>query len=130
MSYYIDKVLVASFEDTVGRVREALKKEGFGIITEIDMHTTLKEKLNVDFRKYKILGACNPSFAYKALQYENKVGTMLPCNVIVQELSKDQIEVTAVDPVASMMAIDNPGLSDVAKEIKEKLTRVIASLYN
>lgn len=130
MSYYIDKILGTSFEDAVDRVKEALKKEGFGIITEIDMHMTLKEKLNVDFRKYKILGACNPSFAYKALQYENKVGTMLPCNVIVQELSDDQVEVTAVDPVASMMAIDNPGLADIAGEVREKLTRVISSLYN
>jgi len=130
MSYYIDTKINTSFEDAVELVREALKKEGFGVLSEISVHLTLKEKLNVDFRKYKILGACNPPFAYKALQYENKIGTMLPCNVVVQELSKDEIEVTAVDPVASMMAIDNPQLADIATEIKEKLTRVISSLKN
>ena len=130
MSYYIDKKLNTSFEDAVELVKEALKKEGFGVLSEINVHTTLKEKLNVDFRKYKILGACNPPFAYKALQYENKIGTMLPCNVVIQELGKDEIEVTAVDPVASMMAVDNPQLADIATEIKEKLTRVILSLNN
>ena len=130
MSYYIDKKIKSSFEDAVEMVKEALKKEGFGVLSEINVHTTLKEKLNVDFRKYKILGACNPPFAYKALQYENKIGTMLPCNVVVQELGKDEIEVTAVDPVASMMAVDNPQLADIASEIKERLTRVISSLKN
>ena len=130
MSYYIDTKINTSFEDAVELVTEALKKEGFGVLSEINVHITLKEKLNVDFRKYKILGACNPPFAYKALQYENKIGTMLPCNVVVQELGKDEIEVTAVDPVASMMAIDNPQLADIATEIKEKLTRVISSLKN
>src|SRR5659263_278381 len=114
MSYYIDKKLNTSFEDAVELVKEALKKEGFGVLSEINVHTTLKEKLNVDFRKYKILGACNQPFAYKALQYENKIGTMLPCNVVIQELGKDEIEVTAVDPVASMMAVDNPQLADIA----------------
>ena len=130
MNYYIDKKIKSSFEDAVEMVKEALKKEGFGVLSEINVHTTLKEKLNVDFRKYKILGACNPPFAYKALQYENKIGTMLPCNVVVQELGKDEIEVTAVDPVASMMAVDNPQLADIAIEIREKLTRVILSLKN
>ena len=130
MSYYIDRKLKSSFEDAVELVKEALKKEGFGVLSEINVHLTLKEKLNVDFRKYKILGACNPPFAYKALQYDDKVGTMLPCNVVIQELGKDEINVAAVDPVASMMAIDNPGLKDIATEIKEKLTRVILSLHN
>lgn len=130
MSYYIDRKLRTSFEDAVELVKEALKKEGFGVLSEINVHLTLKEKLNVDFRKYKILGACNPPFAYKALQYDDKVGTMLPCNVVIQELGKDEINVAAVDPVASMMAIDNPGLKDIATEIKEKLTRVILSLHN
>lgn len=130
MSYYIDTKINTSFEAAVELVTEALKKEGFGVLSEISVHNTLKEKLNVDFRKYKILGACNPTFAYKALQYETKIGTMLPCNVVVQELGKDEIEVTAVDPVASMMAIDNPQLADIATEIKEKLTRVILSLKN
>ncbi len=130
MSYYIDTKINSSFEEAVELVTEALKKEGFGVLSEISVHITLKEKLNVDFRKYKILGACNPTFAYKALQYENKIGTMLPCNVVVQELGKDEIEVTAVDPVASMMAVNNPQLADIATEIREKLTRVISSLKN
>jgi uncharacterized protein (DUF302 family) len=130
MIYYIDTKLATNFDDAVARVKEALKKEGFGILSEIDVHLTLKEKLSVDFRKYKILGACNPPYAYKALQYENKIGTMLPCNVVVQELAENEIEVTAVDPVASMMAVDNPGLAGIAGEIKEKLTKVISSLYN
>jgi uncharacterized protein (DUF302 family) len=128
MKYYINKKLKTSFENAVKQVTESLKNEGFGVLSEINIHEKLKEKLNVDFRKYKILGACIPSYAYKALQNEDKIGTMLPCNVIVQELGENEIEVAAVDPVASMMAIDNPGLTAIAKEIKEKLTRVIASL--
>lgn len=109
-------------------ITESLKKEGFGVLTEIDIQEKLKEKLNVIFRKYKILGACNPAYAYKALLLEDKIGTMLPCSVIVQELENNEIEVAAVDPVASMMAIENPDLVGIAGEIKEKLERVIASL--
>ena len=128
MNYYISKIIKTSFENAEKQTIEALKKEGFGVLTEIDIQEKLKEKLNVDFRKYKILGACNPPFAYKALQLEDKIGIMLPCNVIVQELGKNEIEVAAVDPVASMMAVENSNLAGIAKEIKEKLERVIASL--
>ncbi len=128
MSYYITRKLDYGFDEAVTRVTESLKNEGFGVLSEIDIHTKLKEKLNVDFRKYKILGACNPPYAYKALQAEDKIGTMLPCNVIVQELSKGQVEVASVDPAASMMAVENQQLAGIAGEIKEKLERVIASL--
>ena len=98
------------------------------MLTEINIQEKLKEKLDVDFRKYKILGACNPASAYKALQQEDKVGTMLPCSVIIQEFGRNEIEVAAVDPLASMMAIENPKLAEIAREIKEKLERAIASL--
>jgi uncharacterized protein (DUF302 family) len=128
MKYYLETTIEVPFKQAVSRVTESLKKEGFGILTEIDVHETLKKKLDVDFRKYKILGACNPPYAYKALQAENKIGTMLPCNVIVQELDEIRTEVAAVDPVASMMAVDNPGLEPVAMEIRDKLQRVISSL--
>ncbi len=128
MKYYISKKLNTSFDEALIKVTESLKSEGFGVLSEINLHEKLKEKLNVDFRRYKILGACNPAFAYKALQSEDKVGTMLPCNVIIQELAKDEIEVAAVDPVASMMAIDNSSLESIAIEVQEKLKRVISSL--
>jgi len=128
MKYYISKKLNTSFEQAVQLATESLKKEGFGVLTEIDIQDKLKEKLNVNFRKYKILGACNPTYAYKALQQEDKVGIMLPCNVIVQELDNNEIEIAAVDPIASMMAIENPNLAGIAGEIKEKLERVIAFL--
>jgi uncharacterized protein (DUF302 family) len=128
MEYYFNKTIKASFNEAIGRVTDALKTEGFGVITEIRMHEKLKEKLGVDFKKYTILGACNPAFAYKALQIEDKVGTMLPCNIIVQELSKDQIEVAAVNPIASMMSIQNPLLDDVANEVTQKLLKIIESL--
>ena len=128
MSYYFNKVLNVTFDDAVIRVVEELKKEGFGILTEIDVRQTLKKKLNVDFRNYRILGACNPSFAYKALQAEEKIGTMLPCNVIVLETVDGNVEVPAVDPVASMQAIQNEGLGDIASQVREKLKRVIDQL--
>ncbi|MFY9152715.1 MAG: DUF302 domain-containing protein [Prolixibacteraceae bacterium] len=128
MKYYISKTLSTEFESAVEQVTEALKKEGFGVLTQIDIQEKLKEKLDVDFRKYLILGACSPSNAYKALQHEAKIGLMLPCNVIVQELEHNEIEVAAVDPVASMMAVENPNLAGIAGEIKEKLERVISSL--
>lgn len=128
MEYYINKEIKSDFDDVVKLVRESLKNEGFGVLTEIDIHEKLKEKLNVDFRKYKILGACNPPYAYKALQKEDKIGTMLPCNVIIQELDNNDIEVAAVDPVASMQAVKNEELAYIATEIKEKLMRVISSL--
>ena len=107
MSYYFNKIVSGEFSKVVENVTKELKKEGFGILTEIDVKATLKKKLDVDFRNYLILGACNPPFAYKALQVEEKVGAMLPCNVIIQEKPEGKIEVSAVDPVASMQAIDN-----------------------
>jgi uncharacterized protein (DUF302 family) len=128
MKYYIEKTTDYSFDEAVEKVTEELKKEGFGVLSEIDIHEKLKEKLDVDFRKYKILGACNPPKAFQALQYENKIGTMLPCNVIVQELDDGKTEVAAVNPVASMLAVDNRDLTEVANEIEEKLQRVIHSL--
>ena len=128
MKYYINKKITANFDQAIELVTEALKAEGFGILSEIDIQQKLKEKLDADFRKYKILGACNPPNAYKALQQEDKIGTMLPCNVIVQETGENQVEVAAVDPVASMMAVDNKELANIAGDIKAKLERVIASL--
>ena len=122
------KVLALGFDESVRRVTEALKREGFGIITEIDVKATLKHKINVEFRPYRILGACNPALAYEALQLEDKVGTMLPCNVVVQELAPGRVEVAAVDPVASMMAIDNPLLLEKAALVRAKLEGAIASL--
>ena len=128
MSYYISKIINGKFDDAERRVVEALKTEGFGVLSEIDIQQKLNEKLNVDFRKYKILGACNPPNAYKALQQEDKIGILLPCNVILQELDDNQIEVAAVDPVVSMMSVENEQLAAIANDIREKLNRVIASL--
>lgn len=128
MKYYISKYLRTSFDEAYKLVTESLKREGFGVLTEINIKEKLKEKLGVDFHKYKILGACNPQYAYQALQQEDKIGTMLPCNVILQEIENNQIEVAAIDPIASMMAIENPSLSSIASEVKQKLERVIQSL--
>ena len=125
MSYYFNKTVDMSFDEAISKVTEELKKEGFGILTEIDVTATLKKKLNVDFHKYRILGACNPPFAYRALQAEPKIGTMLPCNVIVQELDSGEIEVAAVDPLSSMQAIQNKALQPIAMEIQAKLKKVI-----
>lgn len=128
MRYYFSKTLSAPFSDIVSGVTRELEKEGFGVLTEIDVKATMKKKLDVDFKKYKILGACNPHFAYKALQVEDKIGTMLPCNVVVQETEDGSIEVAAVDPLASMQAIQNSGLREIAGEVRAKLKRVIANL--
>lgn len=128
MSYYFAKTLNMTFDDAIVKVTEELKKEGFGILTEIDVKTTLKKKLDVDFRNYKILGACNPPFAHKALLAESKIGTMLPCNVIVQETGEGKTEVAAVDPIASMQAIDNPELGEIAEQVQAKLKKVIDSI--
>ncbi len=128
MSYYINTTLSMSFDKAVDYIKEALKTEGFGVISEIDIHEKFKEKLDVDFRKYKILGACNPAYAYQALQKEDKIGTMLPCNVIVQEHDENKIEVAAVDPVASMQAVENDELGPMAMEVQDKLKKVILSL--
>ena len=128
MSYYFSKVLSVSFDEAVDRVTQKLKEQGFGVITEIDVTQTLKTKIGVDFRPYRILGACNPTLAHEALKLEDKVGTMLPCNVVVQELGPGRIEVAAIDPVASMAAIDNPALLEKAAVVREKLETVIESL--
>jgi uncharacterized protein (DUF302 family) len=128
MSYYFSTTITGNFEDIVQKTTEALKKEGFGVLTDIDVKATLKNKLDVDFKKYRILGACNPSFAFKALQAEDKIGTMLPCNVIVQEVADGEIEIAAIDPVASMRAIKNPDLKGIADQIQEKLKKVISNL--
>jgi uncharacterized protein (DUF302 family) len=128
MKYYFGKTLSGSFDDAIVRTTEALKAEGFGIITEIDVKKTLQEKIGVTFRNYRILGACNPKLAYEALELEDKVGTMLPCNVVVQERDDHQIEVAAIDPVASMQAVDNPRLIEAAKQVGDKLKRVIDGL--
>ena len=128
MGYYFSKIVVGRFSDVMEDLKEKLKKEGFGILTEIDVKATLKKKLDVDFRNYWILGACNPPFAYKALQAEEKIGTMLPCNVIVQEKLNGKIEVSAIDPTASMQAIDNPKLVEIARDIQNKLKNVISNI--
>ena len=128
MTYYFAKILNAGFDDAVRHTTEVLKEQGFGIITEIDVKETLKKKINVDFRNYRILGACNPALAHKALEIEDKVGTMLPCNVVVQEVGTGKVEVAAIDPVASMQAIDNPRLKAAAEEVRAKLRTVIESL--
>jgi uncharacterized protein (DUF302 family) len=128
MKYYFEKTTDYAFEEAVEKVTEELKKEGFGVLTEIDVQATLKKKLDVDFRKYRILGACNPPFAHEALKAENKIGAMLPCNVIVQELDNGKTEVAAVDPVASMKAVDNDKLGEIADEIRAKLEKVIENV--
>lgn len=128
MNYYFSKTVDEDFETAIENVTEELKKEGFGILTQIDIKETLKKKLDVDFKKYRILGACNPQFAYEALQAEDKIGTMLPCNVIVQEHENGKVEISAVDPVASMMAVKNDSLGDMATQVREKLKRVINNL--
>jgi uncharacterized protein (DUF302 family) len=128
MSYHFSKTLDAPFDQAVMRVTEALSKEGFGVLTDIDVAATMKKKLGQDFRPYRILGACNPQLAHRALTLEDKIGTMLPCNVIVQQREGGKVEVSAVDPVASMQAIDNPDLGEVAKEVRAKLKRVVDGL--
>ncbi len=128
MSYYFSKTVRASFEETVRRATDALKQGGFGVITEIDVKQTLKAKIGVDFRKYLILGACNPKLAHEALQLEDKIGTMLPCNVVVQETGLNETEVAAIDPVASMQAIDNPKLKEAAQRVQTMLHSVIEGL--
>lgn len=128
MSFYIQKELAVPFEKAVERVKEELQKEGFGVLTEIDVQDTLKKKISVDFRKYRILGACNPRFAHQALQQEARIGLLLPCNVIVQETAGGKTEVAAIDPVASMQRVENDHLTAVAAQVKEKLQKVIAAL--
>jgi uncharacterized protein (DUF302 family) len=128
MAYHFSKALDLPFDQAVARVVETLKREGFGILTDIDVKATMKAKLGKEFRPHRILGACNPQLAHRALQLEDKIGTMLPCNVIVQEHASGGVEVSAVDPVASMQAIHNPDLAEVAKEVQAKLKRTIDEL--
>jgi uncharacterized protein (DUF302 family) len=128
MSYYMARTIPLSFKEALARAEEALKEEGFGVISRIDISETLKKKIGVDFRPYTILGACNPALAYEALQLEDKVGTMLPCNVVVQQLGPNETEVAAIDPVASMQAIDNSELKKAAAIVREKLANFIERL--
>lgn len=128
MSYYNAKKIDVNFDEAIEKVTAELKEEGFGILTEIDVKETLKKKLDVDFRKYKILGACNPPFAHKALLAENKIGTMLPCNVIVQETDDGKVEVAAVNPMESMKAVENEKLGEIADEITNRLNKVMEKL--
>jgi uncharacterized protein (DUF302 family) len=130
MSYYFTTITNGSFDTLEGEVKDLLKEEGFGVLTEIDMQQTLKNKMNVDFKKYKILGACNPPFAYKALQAENKIGVMLPCNVIIQENAPNVIEVSAINPLLSMQGVKNNQLDEVAKAVSTKLENVIKRINN
>jgi len=128
MTYHFSKTLNAPFDQAIESVTAALGEKGFGVLTTIDVKATLKKKLDVDFRPYTILGACNPNFAYQALQHEDKIGTMLPCNVIVQQRDDGKVEVSAVDPIASMQAIDNPALGAVAGQVRDLLRQTIESL--
>ena len=128
MSYHFTKTIDLPFDQAVLRVTEALKREGFGVLTDIDVSATLKSKLGVEFRPYRILGACNPPLAHRALELEDKIGTMLPCNVIVQEHGAGNVEVSAVDPAASMQAIQNPALAEVAEDVRGRLQKVVDSL--
>jgi uncharacterized protein (DUF302 family) len=126
MSYYFSKVVALPFEEAIQKAVAALKTEDFDVLNEIDVKMTLKKKLGVDFRNYLILGACNPPFAYKALQAERMIGTMLPCNIVVQETMDGQTEVTAINPMESMQAVGNENLIEVAREVQNKLKNVIA----
>jgi len=129
MSYYFNKVLkTKNFDEAIELVTAELKKEGFGVLTEIDVQKTLKSKIDVDFKKYRILGACNPHFAYKALQHEDKIGVFLPCNVIVEEHENGDIEVSAVDPIASMSSVKNDSLGEMAMEVQQMMKNVIYNL--
>ena len=128
MKYYFNKTIKGSYDEVLIKVTEALKTEGFGIVSEIRMNEKFKEKLNIDFRRYTILGACNPSFAYKAVQEEDKIGIMLPCNVVIQEIQPETYEIAIGDPIASMMSIDNEKLGSLASDVQGKLLNVYKML--
>lgn len=128
MKFYINRTVTGDFDDVISRVDEALKAEGFGILTDIDVRQTMKAKIGVEFRPYRILGACNPSLAHQALIAEDKIGAMLPCNVIVQQHENGGVEVAAIDPAASMASIGNPALTEIAARVREKLERVVSGL--
>ena len=128
MEYYFNKTITGEFEEVIEKVTDELEKEGFGVLTEINVTETLKKKLDVDFKKYRIHGACNAPYAYEALKAEDKIGTMLPCNVIVQEIEKEKIEIAAVNPMASMQAVKNKDLEKIATEIGDKLKQIVYKL--
>ena len=128
MTYYFNTTIRASFEEAIEKITQLLQTEGFGILTQIDLQQTLKKKLNVHFNKYIIIGACNPHFAYQALQVENKIGTLLPCNIIVQELDINTIEVAAINPMVSMQSVENEALNNIAQEVSSKLESVIKNI--
>lgn len=128
MSYTFSKTVALGFDDAVTAATAALQRHGFGVLTEIDVQSTLKKKLGVDFRPYRILGACNPEMAFQALRAEDKIGTMLPCNVVVQQQGDGLVEISAIDPVASMQAIDNPALVDVAGKVRDMLQQVVKEI--
>ena len=126
--YYISKTISAPFEKVISRLKEELARHGFGVLTEIDVQETLKKKLNIDFRRYRILGACNPPFAYQALQAEDKIGVLLPCSIIVQEPAEGVTEAAAIDPLTSMQTVGNPRLKEIAGQVRTGLKAVIAAL--
>ena len=128
MSYYFNKVVNLTFDEAINKVTEELEKEGFGVLTQIDVKEAFKKKINVDIRKYRILGACNPQYAYKALQAEDKIGAMLPCNVIVQERDDGKVEIAAIDPIASMQSVKNELLGEIAVTVQTKLKKVIENI--
>ncbi len=128
MKYYMEKILTVPFDRALERVKEELKKEGFGVLTEIDVRDTMKKKLDVDFRNYRILGACNPPFAWQALQAEDRIGLLLPCNIIVQETADGRVEAAAIDPSASMETVGNPRLAPIAAQVKSRLIKVMEAL--
>lgn len=128
MTYHFTRVVDLGFDDAIAKVTQALQEHGFGILTEIDVKATLKRKLDVDFRPYRILGACNPKMAYQALQVEAKIGTMLPCNVVIEQSADGKVEISAVDPVASMSAIDNPKLGAIANEVRDMLRKAVEAV--
>jgi uncharacterized protein (DUF302 family) len=128
MSYYLSRTIESGFDEAVAKVVDALKSEGFGVLTEIDVAGTMKQKLGIEFRPYRILGACNPLLAHRALSAEDKIGVMLPCNVIVQEAGAGKVEVASIDPRAAMERVGNPALADLAREVADKLARVISAI--
>lgn len=128
MKYYFSKIIEGDFANVIQKVEGLLKEEGFGVLTEIDVKETLKKKIDVEFRNYRILGACNPNFAYQALQLEDKIGVMLPCNVVVQELEDGRIEIFAIDPITTMEVVNNPELLKIANQVAEKFQKIIDSL--
>ncbi len=128
MNYYFSKTLQKTYEEAHPYIEEKLKNFGFGIVTELEMHKKFKEKLNIDFRPYKILGACSPKHAFEAISTEEHIGLMLPCNIVIQDKGNNEVEVSVIDPIASMQAVNNPDLANTAADIQQKLKEFIESL--